>query len=245
MFSGDTASWWLPTAAVVAMSLVGLLAVLAQSARPAKKYWIMAVLLAGFVATVASAEQQLANAEQTARRDQVWARLGEIGGLPSLPAGATPDQTVEAIAGTLDSLNGKIKGLEAQLQAAKEKTQARTISEESGAKLAEFLRQSGSHRVVVSCVPEDTEAFAYANQIANVLRQAGWDALGPETTAIFGETPAMGVALYVRNGSAPPETARLLLDGFTKFNIPYQSGITPSAAIPDAATVEIFVGHKP
>jgi hypothetical protein len=33
-----------------------------------------------------------------------------------------------------------------------------------------------------------------------------------------------------------------LLDGFAKFNIPYQSRVTPSQAIPDAETVELFIG---
>ena len=99
--------------------------------------------------------------------------------------------------------------------------------------------------MVVSCVPDDVEAYTYANQIANVLRASGWEALGPETTTIFGEAAAMGVALYVRGGGAPPEAARLVLDAFTRFNIPYRSGITPSDAIPDPATVELFVGHKP
>ncbi len=85
----------------------------------------------------------------------------------------------------------------------------------------------------------------YANQIANVLRAAGWEALGPETTTIFGEAPAMGITLYVRGADAPPEAARLLIDAFTRFNIPYQSGVASSDAIPDPATVELFVGRKP
>ena len=36
-----------------------------------------------------------------------------------------------------------------------------------------------------------------------------------------------------------------LLDAFSRFNIPFQSGLTPSEAIPDPATTEIFVSHKP
>jgi hypothetical protein len=36
-----------------------------------------------------------------------------------------------------------------------------------------------------------------------------------------------------------------LADAFTKFNVPYQSGITPGDSIPDLETVELFVGPKP
>jgi hypothetical protein len=42
----------------------------------------------------------------------------------------------------------------------------------------------------------------------------------------------------------PPEAARVLIDAFSRYNIPYQSGITPSDAIPDPATVELFVSRK-
>jgi len=49
----------------------------------------------------------------------------------------------------------------------------------------------------------------------------------------------------VRSNVAAPDTARLLLDAFTRFNLPYQSGIASNDAIPDPATVELFVGHKP
>jgi hypothetical protein len=34
------------------------------------------------------------------------------------------------------------------------------------------------------------------------------------------------------------------LDGLAKFNIPYQSRVTPSGAIPDTETVELFIGPQ-
>jgi hypothetical protein len=36
----------------------------------------------------------------------------------------------------------------------------------------------------------------------------------------------------------------MLLDGFAKFNIPYQSRVKPSGAIPDSETVELFIGTQ-
>ena len=245
----EVALWWLPTVPVAALAALAFLALARQPWRPSRKYWLAAMLLAGALAIGASAWQQNASrkalAGETARLNQVWSRLDEVGRLLPAGPGATPSQTFDTVAAALVALNARVRELEGQLRALEEKTQTRTIDPDSAAKIAEYLRQFGGHRVVVSCVPDDVEAYTYANQIANVLRASGWEALGPETTTIFGAPAAMGVSLYVRGGGAPPEAARLVLDAFTRFNIPYRSGITPSDAIPDPATVELFVGHKP
>src|SRR5438093_1685493 len=243
------APWWLPTIAVAAVSVFGLLALARQSWRPARKYWIAALFLGGALAIGASAWQQeqsrAALGQEAARLRQLGERLDALGQLLPAGPGTTPDETFDTVAAALSALNAKVKELESQIHALQEKSRFRTIDENNAAKIAEYLRPFGSHRVVLSCLPGDVEAFSYANQIANVLRAAGWEALGPETTTIFGETPAMGLALYVRGGAAPPDAARLLLDAFARFNIPYQSGIMPSDAIPDPASVELFVGKKP
>jgi hypothetical protein len=172
-------------------------------------------------------------------------RLDEIGGLLPGGPGGTPGETFDTVTSAIRALNARIEELETQIQVLWEKTRSRTIDQTTAAKMADYLRQFGGRRVVVSCVPDDIEAFTYANQLANVLREAGWDALGPEKTTIFGEAPAMGVRLFVRGGVLAPEAARFLIDAFTRFNIPYQSGIAPSDAIPDPATTELFVSHKP
>lgn len=219
----EIALWWLPIAAVVAVAALGVAAAAAQPARPAKPYWVAALLLGGTLAIV------------------LTARLQEVGRAALRGAraesGAAGSQVV--------ALNARLKELDGQLRALREKSRGRTIAPDAAAKIEERLRQAGSRRVVVSCVPGDVEAYDYANQIANLLRAAGWDALGPEATQIFGEAPAMGVRLYVRGGTAPPDAATILIDAFTRFNIPFESGITPSAAIPDPATTEIFVSRKP
>jgi hypothetical protein len=85
------------------------------------------------------------------------------------------------------------------------------------------------------------EAYQYANQLVNILRAANWEVQGPQVTKIFGEVRAPGINFYV-NGDSHSDTAKILLDGFAKFDIPYQSRITPSGAIPDTDTVELFIG---
>jgi hypothetical protein len=249
MIWDEVARWWLPTAAVAVLAVLALAAMARQPWRPTKKYWIAVLLLVGVVAIGATAWQQktsqAALGQETARLREVAARLDELGRLLETGPDTTPDQTFDTVAAAIAALNAKIKDLEGQIHALQEKSRTRTIDADAAAKMADYLRPSGNHRVVVSCVPDDVEAYHYANQIANVLRAAGWEALGPETTTIFGEAPAMDVTFYVRTGVAAPDTARLLLNAFTRFNIPYRSGIASNDAIPDPATVELFVGRKP
>jgi hypothetical protein len=54
----------------------------------------------------------------------------------------------------------------------------------------------------------------------------------------------MGVGVFVRDPTAP-DAAKILIDAFNQFNIPHQSGISADNAIPDNATVELFVAKKP
>jgi hypothetical protein len=55
----------------------------------------------------------------------------------------------------------------------------------------------------------------------------------------------MGVRLFVHSGAVAPDAAKILIAAFTRFNIPFESGVTPSEAIPDPVTTELFVSHKP
>lgn len=244
------ALWWLPSVAAAAVAVVALAAVAAQPPHPRKKYWLTAVLVAGLVAIGACGWQQATTrAAITGEADKlrdVMAQLDAVGKLLPAEPGAKPDgHGFATVTSGIKALEAKIADLQDQVRDLKQQSRHRTIPADTAAKMADFLRQAGPQRVVVSCAPDDVEAFDYANQIANVLRNGGWDALGPEKTNIFGEGPAMGVKLFVRSGVTPPAAADALITAFTRFNIPYQTGVTPTDAIPDPATVELFVAPKP
>jgi len=224
---GEVARWWLPTAAVALVVVIALIALARQPGGRARTIWLVIMVLIGALAIAASGWQQSTTIEALDRES------------------TRQRERDDRAANALSALNAKVKDLEGQVAALQEKTQSRAIDPDTAAKIADYLRPFGSQRVVVSCQPGDDEAYRYANQIANTLRAAGWDALGPETTTIFGEGVGMGVVLFVRAGASPPEGAKLLLDAFSRFNIPFQSGVSPSDAIPDAATTELFVGKKP
>jgi hypothetical protein len=143
-----------------------------------------------------------------------------------------------APAGTTASPQTAKKEPAGQLEAG---PQARTIPPEAADQLSAYLRPLGSRRVIVSCIPNDLEAYQYANQLVNILKAADWDARGPEQTKIFGDLRTPNINIFV-DAADHSDTATVLLDTFAKFNIPYQSRVTPSQAIPDAETVELFVG---
>ena len=242
------ALWWLPTAAVLAMTALGLLAAAAQPRSPAKIGWLLGILLCGTLATGVTAWEQISARavlqQETERLRELGERLDELGRqLPAGP-GPTPAETFDTVTTAIRSLKTRIEDLNEQIRALQEKARGRTLDPQIAAKVAQHLRQFAPKRVVVSCVPDDVEAFTYANQIATMLRDGGWDALGPEKTAIFGDAPAMAIKLYARSAAVPPEAAKILIDAFSRFNIPYQSGVAPSDAIPDPATTELFVSRK-
>jgi hypothetical protein len=93
-------------------------------------------------------------------------------------------------------------------------------------------------------VPGDPEAFTYPNQIVNILREAGWDALGPETTTMFGTPSYPGITLFAPSGGAGSQAVTALVEAFTRFNIPYRSGLPPREAISDPGTISLFVSGK-
>ena len=207
---------WAPVAAVVAMALLALApALLPLSGKIVRVLWIVIVLA-----------------------------IAAAGGLAAVKQTRRADALSDAQSATIDELNARIADLTDQLKEVRQRVNARAIERDVAVKLTEYLASQGRHRVVVSCVENDVEAFNYANQIANVLKAANWDALGPEATAIFGKAPGMGVAIYT-TGPRPSEAAAILADAFTKYNIPFQRRLAPTNANPDPETIELFIGTKP
>ena len=142
------------------------------------------------------------------------------------------------------ALTKQIDALESEIDKLRQREHGRTISSDAAAKLADYLRPFGPRQVVVSCMPDDIEAYRYATEIVNVLKSANWDARGPEATTIFGDIKSMGINVYDA-GAGRSDTTKILLAGLTKFGIPYQSRVPPSEALPDNQTVELFIGSKP
>ena len=223
---GNAIAPWLPTLFVIILTAVALtMAGASLTTRAARRSWWATILLVGSLALAGSVWQGEKAAEETVR----------------LTGSTANEDAVEAArfppAQPFETLEKPNKGPETG-------GRGRTVSADTAMKFAAYLRGFGSHRVVVSCAPDDLEAYDYANQLVNILRAANWDAEGPEVTEIFGDLRSVGVNLYI-NGDNHSDAVKILLDAFAKFNIPYQSRVTPSQAIPDTETVELFVAAMP
>lgn len=209
--------------------------------------WLPAVLVA-ILGVLALAAAATPNRRAAAR----WLRPAALAVIGSLAVAATVWQASAAsdrIARLLQQdrtkeLEAQVRSLEQHIAKLEESTRIRSLDPGTATKLADYLRPLGSHQVIVSCVPNDIEAYRYATQIADVLKAANWDARGPETTTMFGDVKAMGINLY-NNGGQPSDTVKILLEALAKFGVPYQSRVPPSEALPESDAVELFIGSKP
>ena len=213
---------WLPTLTVIFLTSVGLTWASCPPVSPIGRRSRMACLLAvGLLAIVGSVWQERSVAETLA-----------VSGTTTSPASRT-----------ISELTKQVEALEDRVRLLEKHKEVRIITHEAVENFTAYLKQFGGHRVLVSCIPDDIEAYQYANQLVNVLRAGNWDAHGPEVTKLFGEVRAPGINVYVSPDDYS-DTAKILFDGFAKFNIPYQARVTPSQAIPDFETVELFVGQR-
>ncbi len=243
----------LPFAIVFALALGE--AILLPQRRRAKVVAVLIVVLCGAGAgALLRWEQQSSRsavADQTADREAselaalhgLWAQWDSLS--RTLPAPSSePAGKFDTVDDAVASLSTKVAAVGEQIDAFKAGAVGRSIDAPTAARLSEYLRQFGSYRVVVSCIPGDLEAYTYANQLMAILKSAGWDANGPEATLNVTDKAAMGVMVLLRDPSMP-DAAKILLDAFNQANIPHQPGISADDAIPDTATVELFVAKKP
>lgn len=265
---------WVPTAAVAATALVGCACIVLLPERRARRSIGLAALLlsAGMAAgaTVwqrqwqerqALGQEQATEADEAAQRAAIARERAEVtravtglGELrrrldaleKQLPPGQghAPDGKFDTVSAGLAVVARTIDVLESQIAVFREEARGRAIPDATAAAMSAYLRPLGPQRVVVSCVPGDAEAYAYANRLATILRQAAWQAVGPEATTIFGTAPSMAVGIYV-HPNEPPVAAHAVIDAFTRFNIPYQSRIPSTPAVADGDALELFVGKKP
>jgi|SRR5689334_15948698 len=221
---------WLPTLLVVVVTALALTAATSPPAAPSRRrYWTASILLFGCLAIAATVWLGQRQAEETSA-------LAGTSGTPPVPSALSDKPSAS-------DLTRRIKELEDHVKELERNRKARSITQTTADDFASYLRQFGSRRVIVSCIPADLEAYQYANRLVNILKAANWEAQGPQVTKIFGDVRYVGINVYM-NGDSRSDTVKILMDGFAKFNIPYQSRVTPSGAIPDIETVELFIGAQ-
>jgi hypothetical protein len=221
---------WFPTLLVIIVTALALTAAASPPAAPsARRLWTGSILVFGCPAIAATVWLGLSRAEEALA-------LAGTTVVPHVPPAVLNGPSTADLTRRIKALEDHVKELEAGRR-------ARSIPQTAADDLASYLKQFGSREVIVSSIPDDTEAYQYANQLVNILRSANWQVQGPQVTKIFGDVRGSRINLYV-NGDNNSDTVKILLDGFVKFNIAYQSRVTPSGAIPDTDTVELFIGSQ-
>jgi hypothetical protein len=219
---------WLPTLLVI---IVTVMALAAASHPPTRlrnrRLWAAAIMLAGCLAAASTVWQRQKSGED------IVPLSGSTMSREALSHRRQNSPTA-ALTKQVEALEDRVRELEAGRQ-------VRSIASDAAEKLTAYLRGFGSRHVIVSCIPDDLEAYLYANQLVTILKAAGWDAQGPQVTKMFGDVRSPAINFYV-SGDDRSDTAKILLDGFAKFNVPYRTMVTPNEAIPDAETVELFIG---
>ena len=237
---GDLLIRWLPTVCVGLFLLIALAVVASMRASARRKgAWFVLVVLTGSFAVAGTVWQQSSLRQQA----KSLGRLAQATGLPAEPP-AKPKVVVGRAAAEIDALARETKALRSKIANLERIEKGRVIGEDTAAKLVADLGRSAGREVVVSCIWGDDEAYDYANQVVDILKRAGWQARGPEPTVVFGDAPSMAIGVYLAENGAP-DTAKILMDAFTKFAIPYEARVPPSGALPGGSAVELFVSRKP
>jgi hypothetical protein len=218
---------WLPTLLVIAAVATALtVAGSPPESANGRRAWMASIMVCGCLAIAATVWQgQSAGGDRAIMSGTTSREASERGQIEPAPV----------------ALTRQIRALQERVSELEAGRQVRTIAPEIAESLAAYLRGFGEHRVIVSCAPDDLEAHRYANRLVTVLKAAGWQAQGPQVTSIFGDVRSPAINFYMA-GEDRADTAKILLGAFDKFNIPYQSRITPGNAIPDPDTVELFIG---
>jgi hypothetical protein len=213
----DPIAAWVPAGLVILMAALGLTAAGSPPAsRGARRFWMAAIFVCGSLAVAGTVWQAQ---DSLHRRSETTALLRQA-----------PTGTAVALAAPQE-----------RRAAAPQPARTRAIAPGTAARLAAYLKKAGSRSVVVSAISGDIEAYNYANQLANLLRAAGWQVGGPESTRVFGDLHAVGVNVFA-NPTQNSDTAKILVEAFRKFDIPYEPRVTPSGVVPDSDAVELFVG---
>ena len=216
----DPVAAWVPAGLVILMAALGLtVAGSPPVSRGARRFWMAAIFVCGSLAVAGTVWQA---------QDSLYRRSEATALLRQVPAG-----TAVALAAPQE-----------REATAPQPAQARAIDSDAATKLAAYLKKAGSRSIVVSAISGDIEAYDYADQLANLLRAAGWQVGGPQSTQVFGDLHAVGVNVFA-NPTQNSDTAKILVEAFRKFDIPYEPRVTPSGVVPDSDAVELFVGALP
>jgi hypothetical protein len=132
---------------------------------------------------------------------------------------------------------------ERQLLELQEKIRPRRLTEAAIRALsAAFRGASPKGLVTIQAVLGDGEGAAFANQLNDVLKAAGWSTSGVSLAAFVGGPNPTGVRIVVKSVATAPPYAAVLQQAFERGGLPVDGAVDSSAA---EGVVLLLVGNKP
>lgn len=193
---------------------------------------------------IAAREQtRLVNAEQsTAEANRRAAEAAEGTARAAADAASAKERTVKL---ELEAAQQREKAANAERELFEVKNQIkpRRLDAVQRASLIVALSQANPKGLVtVNCVLGDGEGFAFASQIDDVLKAAGWPTTGVNQGVYAGGANPVGFGILVRSAAKAPPHAGALQHAFTAAGMPL-AGAEQSSI--DEGTVILLIGNKP
>lgn len=183
---------------------------------------------------IASAQRDAAEANQKA------AEAGEGTARALAETGAANERVVKV---ELEAAQQRERAARAEkdLLELQERIKPRRISADQRERLIAALRNLPKGPVIVTCVLGDGEAIAFANQIVDSLKSAGWPVDGVNQVVYTPNNP-VGFFVRVRSAANAPPYAGALQQAFNSVEIRLDGQQVPTLS---EGVVEIVVGNKP
>lgn len=188
-------------------------------------------------------QERLAKAEQgTADANMKAAEASEGTAKAAADAAAANERTVKL---ELEAAQQREKAAKAEreLLELQDRIKPRRLSEANRVALIRALRQANPKGLVtLNCVLGDGEGFAFATQIDDVLKAAGWTTTGVNQGVYGGGANPIGFGIVVHSAATTPPHAGSLQSAFTAAGFPLNGVEQP--AIQEGLVV-LLVGNKP
>jgi hypothetical protein len=190
-----------------------------------------------------NAEQSIAEADRkAAEANQKAAEAAKGTAIAVADASAAKERTVKLELETVQQRE-KTARAERELFELKEKIKPRQLTSANRLSLIAALALSNPKGLVtIECVSGDNEGIAYANQLNEALKTAGWPTTELRAPLQVGGSNPSGFGIVVHSKAATPRYAIALLSAFINAGITI--GFIESDTIPEEEVV-LLIGNKP
>ena len=124
-----------------------------------------------------------------------------------------------------------------------ERVSPRSLSSQR-ARMLDMLRQFAKGPITITCLNGNGESCGFAQEIADLLKDAGWTVEGPRDMVLFGANgqPPRGLFLTVKDGRNPPPHANVLIQVLNSSGFLTQGEQNPRL---EEEKLNLLVGVKP